>query len=137
MGRPIHVWDGTDRGKLQHLQRSIIVTPETSANLVTLHKEVHNDLANYESLDTPSKLRIYKALNGAENAFADRPLLLDENDLFFGQNNEANKRKSVKPKVIGTAKVLSYGDLVEAEAERDKRSAMEIEKAGRSKSKAY
>ena len=83
----------------------------------------------------PSKLRIYKALNGAENAFADRPLLLDENDLFFGQNNEANKRKSVKPKVIGTAKVLSYGDLVEAEAERDKRSAMEIEKAGRSKSK--
>jgi len=60
--------------------------------------------------------------NAAENAFADRSLLLDENQLLFEQNCERNVRKSVQSKIIGTAKVLSYEDLCEAEKLRDLKS---------------
>ena len=57
--------------------------------------------------------------NAAENTFADRSLLLDENQLLFEQNCEHNVRKSVQSRIIGTAKVLSYEDLCEAEKQRD------------------
>ena len=71
------------------------------------------------SLNTVARLRVLKVLNTAETAFADRALLLNENELLFEQNNEAVKRKLVKSKVIGTAKVLSYEDLITAKQECD------------------
>ena len=73
-------------------------------------------------VNTPSKLRITKLCNAAENAFADHSLLLDENQLLFEQNCERNVRKSVQSKIIGTAKVLSYEDLCEAERLHDLKS---------------
>ena len=80
---------------------------------------MNKDLKKGGPLDTPSKLRIYKLANAAEVGFAERSLLLDENELLFEQNNKAEHRKSVKSKVIGTAKVSSYEDLVQAELDRD------------------
>ena len=70
------------------------------------------DLQKGGPLDTLGKLRIYKLANAAEVGFVERSLLLDENELLFEQNNKAECRKLVKSKVIGTAKVLSYEDLV-------------------------
>ena len=68
---------------------------------------------------TPGKLQIIKLCNAAENAFADRSLLLDKNQLLFEQNCECNVVKSIQLRIIGTAKVLSYKDLCEAEKQQD------------------
>jgi DDE superfamily endonuclease len=114
---------------------TIISTPTTSQNLALLRQEVHSDLEKGGPLDTPSKLRIYKLANAAEVGFAERSLLLDENELLFEQNNEAERRKSVKSKVIGTAKVLSYEDLVQAELDRDMKEAAGRGSGGKRKSK--
>ena len=105
--RPSSVGEGQEVETIQPIQHPIISTPTTSQNLAALRQEVHRDLQKGGPLDTPSKLRIYKL---AEVGFAERSLPLNEN---------AERRKSVKSKVIGTAKVSSYDDLVQAELDRD------------------
>jgi hypothetical protein len=57
-------------------------------------------------------------------AFADRGLLLDENRLLFEQNNERTTRLSTKATVIGTAKVMSYDEIVKAQQRRDAREGV-------------
>ena len=84
-------------------------------------------MASRRVLNTLSRLRITKVLNVAENAFANRSILLDENYLLFEQNCERNVRKSVRSKILGTAKVMSYEDLVEAERLRDEKDASLIQ----------
>jgi hypothetical protein len=86
--------------------------------LISLRKTIEADLEN-SILNTPSKPRITKLCNAAKNAFADRSLLLDENQLLFEQNYERNVRKFVQSRILGTDKVLSYVDLCEAEKQRD------------------
>jgi hypothetical protein len=95
-------------------------TPKTSDAIISLRKTIEADLEN-GILNTPSKLRITKLCNAAENAFADRSLL-NENQLLFEQNCKRNVRKSVQSRIIGTAKVLSYEDLCEAEKQCDPKS---------------
>jgi hypothetical protein len=70
------------------------------------------NIARQEPLDAHTKLSIQKVVNAAENAFADRAILLDENLLLFEQNNEKTTRTSIKATVVGTAKVLSYTDSI-------------------------
>ena len=84
-------------------------TPKTSDAILSLRKTIEADLEN----------GILKLCNAAENAFANRSLLLDENQLLFEQNCERNVRKSAQSRIIGTAKVLSYEDPCEAEKQRD------------------
>jgi hypothetical protein len=72
--------------------------------------------------------------NAAENAFADRAILLDENLLLFEQNNEKATRKSIKATVVASARVMSYEDIVEAQKQRDvKEAAAEVTRSRRSK----
>jgi len=59
-------------------------------------------------------LSVQKIANAAENAFAKQAILLDENMLLFEQNNEKTIWTSTKSTVIGTAKVLSYKDIIKA-----------------------
>jgi hypothetical protein len=66
--------------------------------------------------------------NAAEKAFAERSLLLDDNRLLFAQNNEKVSRKSARSTVVGTAKVMSYEDIVEAQINRDAKVAGRIPK---------
>jgi hypothetical protein len=89
-------------------------TPTTFENLVVLRKNVGMSLARQEVVDTYTKLSVQKIADAAENAFAERAILLDENMLLFEQNNEKTTRTSMKATVVGTAKVLSYEDIVEA-----------------------
>ena len=63
------------------------------------------------------------------------PFSLTRTSSYLEQNNEVVKRKSIKSKVIGTAKVLSYDDLIVAEQERDIREAEGRVSRGRRKSK--
>jgi hypothetical protein len=109
--------------------------PKTSDNVLTLGKEIENCLVSNGILDMPSRLRIIKLGKAAENAFAERSLLLDENTTLFEQNCEATCRKSTAAKVIGTAKVLGYGDLIAAEKEHDRKEVKAEAKRGRGKNK--
>ena len=69
-----------------------------------------------------------KIANAAEQAITDRVLLFDENRLLFEQNNEKTIRDSVRPKVVGKAKIMCFDDIVEAQNKREKK---EMEKANR------
>jgi hypothetical protein len=103
-----------------------IKTPTTSNEVLTLRKQIEDDLIGNGLLNTLRMLRIHKLANGAENAFADRAILRDENHLLFEQNNESNVRRGTKSTIKGTAKVMAYEDLMEAERERDnKKTAQE------------
>jgi hypothetical protein len=98
-------------------------TPTTSEGLVALRKKVDGILARGGELDRSSILQIQRLGNAAENVFADRAILLDENLLLFEQNNERNTRKSIKATAVGSAKVMSYEDIVEAQKQRDMKEA--------------
>ena len=71
-------------------------------------------LIRQEVVDPYIKLSIQKIVDAAENAFTERAILLDENMLLFEQNNEKTTRTSIKATVVGTVKVLSYEDIIEA-----------------------
>jgi hypothetical protein len=61
--------------------------------------------------------------NVAENAFTNRAILLDENLLLFKQNNKKATRKSIRAIVVGSVRVMSYEDIVEAQKQRDIKEA--------------
>jgi hypothetical protein len=75
--------------------------------------------------------------NAAENAFADRAILLDENLLLFEQNNKKITRNSIKATVVGSARVLSYKDIVEAQKKRDEKEEGAEAVRGRRRSKQH
>ncbi|KAK6367270.1 hypothetical protein LTR64_008131 [Lithohypha guttulata] len=60
-----------------------------------------------------------KLVHAAEKAFADRSLLLDENQLLFEQNNKKVTRTSTRSTITGTARVMTYDDTIAAEQRRD------------------
>jgi len=51
--------------------------------------------------------------------------------LLFEQNNEKTTRTSIKATVVGTAKVLSYEDIVESQQERDMKEEEAVAVRGR------
>jgi hypothetical protein len=72
-------------------------------------------------LDGPSKQRLQKLANAAKESFAG--CALGENRLLFEQNNKRNCRQSTRSTVVGKTKVMSYEDIVEAQAKRDAKEA--------------
>jgi hypothetical protein len=62
---------------------------------------------------------------------ADRAILLDENMLLFEQKNEKTTCTSIKATVVGTAKVLSCEDIVEAQQKRDMKEEEAVAVRGR------
>ena len=118
-----------------HTIQHVIETSKTSDNLVSLRKDLEACISKRGILDTPSKVWISKIANAAENAFADRALLLDDNQLLFEQNCEKTRRNITRLTIIGIARVLSYEDLVEAELLRDTQEAKEEAKRGRRQAK--
>jgi hypothetical protein len=117
----------------RHLQPEL-ETPKTAESLTSLRKQIEESIAQGGEMDGPCKNYIQKLANAAENAFTDRTILLDENSLLFDQNCERNTRKSIKATVVGSAKVMSYEDIVEAQKQRDlKEAAAEVTQGRRSK----
>jgi hypothetical protein len=92
----------------------------TSEALTSLRNLVEQDT---HLVDAQGKRRLHKLANVAEKAFAERALLLDENRLLFEQNNESKSRSSTKATIVGKAKVMTYEDIVEAQAKRDAKRA--------------
>ena len=108
-------------------QGVVLQTPVTSEALISLRGRIEHDA---HLLGGPSKHRLHKLVNAARKAFAERALLLDENRLLFEQNNESNCRQSTRLTVVNKAKVMSYDDIVEAQAKRDAKEAMVKGKRG-------
>ena len=96
-------------------QDGLLPTPVTAESLVKIEQET--------TLDSSSRHRIRKLANAAEKAFADRAILLDENQLLFEQNNEKTTRVSIRSTVVGNAKVMSWDDILEAQRKRDMKAA--------------
>lgn len=116
-----------------HLETPKTLT--TFENLVVLRKNIEMSLARQEVVNTYTKLSVQKIADAAENAFAKRAILLDENILLFEQNNEKTTRTSMKATIVGTAKVLSYEDIVEAQQKRDMKDAETVAVRGQRISK--
>jgi hypothetical protein len=112
-------------------------TPTTAESMLSLRKRIKRateSVAHGRGIDAPCKSYIQKLANAAENAFADRAILLDENLLLFEQNNEKSTRKSMRATVVGSARVMSYEDIVEAQKQRDiKEAAAKVTRGRRSK----
>ena len=106
-----------------HLPSYTLETPKTSDKLAAMRRHIELSLARQKTLDAHTKLSIQKVVNAAENAIADRAILFDENLLLFEQNNEKAIRTSTKSTIVGTAKVMSYEDIVEAQKKRDIKEA--------------
>jgi hypothetical protein len=106
-------------------------TPKTFENLASLYKTIEMSLKRKEVLNTHSKLSIQKIADAAENAFTKWAILMDENLLLFEQNNEKTTYMSIKATIIGTTKVMSYKDIVEAQQKHDMKDAETVVVRGR------
>jgi hypothetical protein len=103
-------------------------TPVTYEGLTDIRLIIEQGTA----LNSPSKHRFQKLANGTEKTFVDRAILLDENKLLFEQNNEKMTRSSTRSTVTGTAKIMTYEDIMEKPRKRDIKEAMTAaKKAGR------
>jgi hypothetical protein len=101
---------------------------------MSLRKRIEESIAQGGEIDAFCKSYIQKLANAVENAFADRAILLDENMLLFEQNNEKATRKSIRATVVGSARVMSYEDIVEVQKQCDiKEAAAEVARGQRSK----
>lgn len=96
-----------------------VITPQTSESLMSFRRRIDQDIAQCNGLEDSSKLYYQKLANVAEHAFANRAILLDENALLFEQNNEKATRKLIRATVVGSAKVMTYEDIVKAQRQRD------------------
>lgn len=123
----------TEKRHFDTVETQQLVTPTTSEGLMSLRRQIDDSIAQCGELDDPCKIYVQKLANAAENAFADRAILLDENLLLFEQNNEKTTRKSTKATVVGSARVMSYEDIVEAQKQRDIKDAATATRARRSK----
>ncbi|KAH8743927.1 hypothetical protein BGZ57DRAFT_707836, partial [Hyaloscypha finlandica] len=103
-------------------------------SLLSLYKRIEESITYSREIDSPYKRDIQKLANIAENAFTDRAILLDENLLLFEQNNEKATRKSIRATVVGSTRVMSYEDIIEAQKQRDiKEAAAKVTRGRRSK----
>ncbi|KAF1817688.1 DDE-domain-containing protein [Dissoconium aciculare CBS 342.82] len=105
------------------------VTPVDLAGITALRDVIRRDV---QDLDSGSHHRLQKHVQklskAAEISFAEYALLERRNDFLQKTNSEARVRRSTRPKVIGTARVMSYEDLERARDERALRDARPISK---------
>jgi hypothetical protein len=115
--------------KMEACQPQVLQTPVTAEALTSLRSLIEQ---GSHMLDESSRHYVQKLANAAERAFADRALLLDENLNLFKRNNERECRQLTRSTVVGKAKVMSYEDIVEAQAKRDAKEAAVVKgKRGR------
>lgn len=63
-------------------------------------------------------LHVQKLANAAQMSFAENALLRDQNQVLTIISNEVKVRRSTRSTVVGTARVMSYEDIVKARADR-------------------
>lgn len=86
-------------------------TPVTLEALITLCTKIEQQSHHLDSTITSP---VQKLARSAKRAMASRDLLDEAVNTLRQQNDEKKLRQSAKAQVVGTAKVMSYQDLVEA-----------------------
>jgi hypothetical protein len=112
----------------QDVEPQTPVTPASAESFMSLQNLIIQRDAH--ALDETSKQNLARHLQKCTKAFqkSSAQAILQEDRIQFLTtiNNEAKVRRSTKSLVLGKAKVMSYGDLVEARAKRvEKESAQE------------
>ena len=110
----------------------LLTTPVTSDGLASLCETIER---SSHLLDDAKRQQVEKLKHAAPRAIAGRDLLFVENDMLREQNDEKKVRKSVKSTVVGTAKVMSFEDLMEAQKKRDEKEADQSRRSGRARKK--
>ncbi|KEY72595.1 hypothetical protein S7711_11534, partial [Stachybotrys chartarum IBT 7711] len=114
------------------------VTPVSAEAVASLHKQIEQDLYELDEMNRPRlQKHIQKLTHAAQLSFAERTLLLENNQFLAQMNNEAKVRRSIKSEILGTARVMSYEDLENARAMRAaKEATKEAKKAAKEAKKA-
>ena len=100
------------------------VSAEALTSLLDMIKQVPDDETNREHKERLQQ----RHTNATQLSFAEHALLQEHNRFLAQINNEAKPRRSIKPDVLGTAKVMSYEDLEKAKAERVAKEAAKVAK---------
>ncbi|OAP56314.1 hypothetical protein AYL99_09493 [Fonsecaea erecta] len=87
----------------------IQATPVTSEDFAALRRLIEGESQQVSEL---SQHRLQEAFNAAERALTESSLLRDRSQELFLQNCEKKLRQSTRSTVIGTARVMSYRDIV-------------------------
>ncbi|KAL9638657.1 MAG: hypothetical protein Q9164_001416 [Protoblastenia rupestris] len=104
-------------------KKSPALTSDTIQTELLVHHDLMHTPVNWASLTClRTKFEQETALTSPKKAFTDRAILLDENKLLFEQNNEKVTRSTARS-VVGTAKVMTYDDILEAQRKRDVKEA--------------
>jgi hypothetical protein len=94
-------------------------TPVTTEALLTIQALIKKDAC---ALDEDSKRRLDKHVqrltNAANISFAERDLQKEHIRFLRKTNDEANARRSTKSSVLGRAKVMVHGDIVQTRLKR-------------------
>ncbi|KFA56115.1 hypothetical protein S40293_00203 [Stachybotrys chartarum IBT 40293] len=91
------------------------VTPVSAEAVASLHKQIEQDLYELDEMNRPClQKHIQKLTHAAQLSFAERTLLLENNQFLAQMNNKAKVRRSTKSEILGTARVMSYEDLENA-----------------------
>jgi hypothetical protein len=108
------------------------VSGEALMSLLDRIKQVPSDEANSQH-----KARLQqKVANAAQTYLAKIALLYNRNQFLAKINHEGKARRAADQKVIGTARVVTYEDLVEKRAKRAVTDAKEAEKKAKKAKKA-
>lgn len=78
--------------------------------------------------DDDSKLSVKRLAHAAEKAFAGRAVLHTEDGGLLIQNNEKRSRKWQPARKVGSAKVISYEDIIEAQNKGDVKNSSQTQK---------
>ena len=102
-------------------------TPVTSEGFIALRRLIEGEFQHVSELN---QHRMQKAFNAAEQAMIERTLLRDRTQELFQQNCEKKTRTSVKSTIVGTARVMSYEDIVDRQSEKKATSTSKVTQGG-------
>jgi hypothetical protein len=125
-----------EREVVYHLQDEVLQTPVTPVSaeaFISLQNLIMKRDAH--ALDETSKLslqrHIQKLANAAQTSFAKGALQQDRIQFLLKINNEAKVRRATKSLVLGTAKVMSYEDLIVKRIEREAKEHLKAKGKGK------
>jgi hypothetical protein len=114
------------------------ITPVSAEAVASLYKLIERDLHMLDEMNKPRlQKHLQKLTHAAQLSFAERTLLLENNQFLAQMNNKAKVRRSAKSEILGTARVMSYEDLENARAMRAaKETAKEAKKVAKDAKRA-
>ena len=83
------------------------------------------------TLDGHNQQCLQKMVHAAEKFVLARDLLHQECSDKFKQTNESDARASIRSIVVGKGKIMSFGDIEEARAGREKKEVAQARRRGR------